>query len=127
MAASPEKLVQRLSFAVTQSPVTSGSAVVGSTLKTVLGATWGSKVNFTYQWFRNSEEIAGAISALRQVQASDLGATLKVRVCGAKAYFETKCLESSPSGVVGLGTIASKPVVRIIAASARVGTTLSVN
>jgi hypothetical protein len=127
MAASPEKLVQRLKFGVTQSPTLTGSPIVGSTLKTVLGATWGSKVNFTYQWFRNSEVIAGATSATRQVQAADVGATLKVRVCGAKANFETKCLDSNPSSPVGLGVIASKPVVRIIAASTKLGNTLSVN
>ena len=127
LAASPEQLVQKLTFEVTQSPVISGNPMVGSVLKPVLGSSWGSQVTFTYQWFRNSQEILGATSSSLVLQAGDLGSTLKVRVCGSRANYETKCLDSTPTATVVTGVFATSPSLRIIGGPARAGTTLSVS
>jgi len=127
LAASPEQLVQKLTFEVTQSPVISGNPMVGSVLKPVLGSSWGSQVTFTYQWFRNSQEILGATSSSLVLQAGDLGSTLKVRVCGTRANYETKCLDSTPTATVVTGVFATSPSLRIIGGPARAGTTLSVS
>jgi hypothetical protein len=65
-------------------PNVSGSPTVGSVL-TASPGTWSPEPDsYSYQWLRNSAEIAGATRSTYTVDAGDQPSTLSVRVTGKK-------------------------------------------
>jgi uncharacterized repeat protein (TIGR02543 family) len=103
-------------------PTITGSAMVGSLL-TVDPGTWSPvPTTYTYQWFRNGVEIAGATGATRVVTADDYGNSLVVRVWGTSTGYVT-ANAYSPSRRIGTGVfVKSDP---LITGSASVGSQLS--
>ena len=61
------------------------SPAVGDLLGAIVGTWSPSGVAFGYQWLANGTDIAGATGSTYEVQSSDLGDTLSVRVTGTKA------------------------------------------
>jgi hypothetical protein len=100
-------------------PQVSGRPVVGSTLTAAPG-TWGpAPVTLSYQWLRSGVAVPGATGTTYPVTAADLGATLSVRVTGAKTGYTTVAKVSVATAAVAAGALsAHKPKIK---GKARVG------
>ncbi|WP_052226428.1 CHAP domain-containing protein [Microbacterium mangrovi] len=93
------------------SPVISGDVTPGSTITAKPGAWAPAPVTLAYQWSRNGAAIAGATSASYKVLATDLGASLTVRVTGSKAGYGTVARLSAAAVVSPPFTAAPTPTV----------------
>jgi hypothetical protein len=83
-AAAPAKAAARaLKTAV---PKITGTAKVGQKL-TVNRGSWTSGTKLTQRWYRNGAAISGATGTSYTVKSGDAGASLTVRVTGAKAGY----------------------------------------
>lgn len=71
-------------------PTIAGTPQVGQVL-TVNPGAWKPEggVTFTYQWYRNGKAIRGATGASLTLTSADLGKTLKVKVTGKSAGYNT--------------------------------------
>ena len=104
-------------------PSVAGTPRVGSTLSAATGTWTPGDVTLTYQWFRGNTSIPGATSSTYKLQAADVGATVKVRVTGARANVASVAAFSSPTGLVAPGRLtAGKPA---ITGTAKVGKQLT--
>jgi hypothetical protein len=91
----------------TAEPSISGTARVGSTLEANRGQ-WGGEqpITYSYVWLRcnaqgdNCSEIQGANDTSYEIQDSDTGRTLRVRVIARNDRGSTSAI-SNPTGVVG--------------------------
>jgi len=115
-------LVTKAIFTNTKTPLVKGQARVGNKLTSSV-SSWGSGTTYSYQWFRNSTEILGATASSYIPTASDVNATLSLKVCGFKLYFEGRCVESGPQ-VASLGVISKVGQISILGTSTNVGATL---
>lgn len=62
-------------------PTITGTPKVGQTLKTSTYGQWNnSNAGFDFQWYRDSDEIAGATSTSYKLTSADLGRRVKVKV-----------------------------------------------
>ncbi len=106
---------------ISATPVISGAAKVGSTLKFTRGS-WTAGTSFAYQWKRNGVAISGATGTSYQVSASDAGKALTVSVTGSQAGYATATKESAATAKVALGTLTS--TTPRISGTQKVGSTL---
>lgn len=105
-------------------PVVSGTAAVGRTL-TAKPGTWApSGVALTYQWLRSGTAIRGATASTYTLTAADRGATLSVRVSGARAGYTTATRTSGATATVKPGTITVTTATKV-SGTARVGARLT--
>ncbi|HWK29345.1 MAG TPA: alpha/beta hydrolase-fold protein [Solirubrobacter sp.] len=74
-------------------PAISGDAAVGSTLTADPGA-WDSGMDFTYQWRRDGQPVAGG--ATYTTVTADVGHAITVAVTGTKLGYETTTVVSDP-------------------------------
>lgn len=111
-------------FTSVKVPVISGQVRVGSKLLGI-AKPWNSAVNYTYQWLRNGSPIFEATLSSYVLSTADLGSSISLKVCGSKEYFDTMCLNSGSTAVVGLGVISSKPAPTISGNSTKAGSTLT--
>jgi len=101
-------------------PVVSGSAVVGTTLK-ITGLPTGATLS--YQWLRNGTAIGGATGSTYKVSTADAGKKLSVRVTSVRAGYADRTETSAQTAAV-LKTF-SKVYAPAIAGTAKVGSTLT--
>jgi len=93
-------------------PTITGNAVVGSSLIANTG-TWTPEPTFTYQWLRDGVEVSGATGMTYLLTAADLGASLSVRVTGAKAGYTSVTRTSDGTSVVQAGEFTSTPTPQV--------------
>jgi len=110
---------------VTKTPVVSGKAKVGKTLRATPGAYSVPGVTVSYQWLRAGVSIKGATSATYTLTKADKGRQLSVRVTASKAGYSTVAATSAATGKVKAGTIkvTKKATIK---GKAKVGTRLKV-
>ncbi len=78
-------------------PVVSGAAVVGTTLK-VTGVPTGTTL--TYQWLRNDKVISGATKSTYKLTTADAGTKVSVRVTSALAGYNDLTRTSAKTATV---------------------------
>ena len=115
-------LVTKANFTNAKAPVVKSPAKVGVKLTSSL-SSWGTGTSYSYQWFRNSEEILGATTSSYIPTAIDVDANLTLRACGSKQNFESRCIDSVAQ-IVSLGVISKVGQVSIGGTSTNVGATL---
>jgi len=64
-----------------------------------------SKFDYSYQWLRNGEEIAGASSRTYQLAAEDAGSTLSAKVCALYLRDVSHCVNQDAGSAVQLGVL----------------------
>ncbi len=106
---------------LTPSPKITGKAILGQSLK-LTNASWDSGTVLSINWLRNGIAIVGARSQSYKLTARDLGASIAVRVSGAKTGFNsvTKTSAATPK-------VSSAPVMvaaPVISGSAKKGSIL---
>ena len=102
-------------------PSISGAAMAGGTLTAKPGA-WASGATFTYQWSADGAAISGATAATYKPTAAQVGKTIRVKVMGHLAGYDSASVTSAAtakvitapvptiSGTVGVGqTLTAKP------------------
>ena len=113
------------SFLTAPVPTVSGSAKVGQ-LQTANAGTWApTGATLSYQWYRGTAAIAGAVSRTYTAAAVDYRKTLKVRVRAAKPGYTTLDRYSA-ARLIAAGTIvATRPLT--VAGTHRYGQTVRVS
>jgi parallel beta-helix repeat protein len=108
--------------ALTPTPTLSGTAVVGSTLTAVPG-TWDQGAVLSYQWFVNGHSLTAGPGQNPQLKldASMVGAAVKVAMTGEKYGFGTVVKQSDAKTVAALTLTVGKVS---ITGTAKVGKTL---
>ena len=93
--------------AATGPPTISGTALVGQTLTASTAGISDSdgltNVSFSYQWLADDTEISGATSSTYEVQASDNGKVIKVRVTFTDDANNDESLTSAGTSAVVMG------------------------
>jgi hypothetical protein len=117
--------VTNAQFTSAQAPRVTGLTNVGSKLTASIAKPWSPGVNFSYQWLRDGQPIAGATASTYIPSPSDVGAVLSVQVCGSKQYYDNLCLTTSTGAPIMKGLISQAPAVRILGASTKVGSVLT--
>lgn len=99
-------------FVTAPVPTVSGTARVGQ-VQTANPGTWApTGAALSYQWYRGTTAIAGAVSYRYTTSAADYGKALKVRVRATKAGFATVDRVSAPRTIAAGTIVATKsPVV----------------
>jgi hypothetical protein len=72
----------------TATPVIAGIKSVGKTLTATTGS-WDSGTKFSYQWLRNSQPIANAVSKTYKLVSQDLGSAISFRITVTKPGYVT--------------------------------------
>jgi len=72
----------------TATPVIAGIKSVGKTLTATTGS-WDSGTKFSYQWLRNSQPIANAVSKTYKLVSQDLGSAISFRITVTKPGYIT--------------------------------------
>ncbi|WP_125099922.1 hypothetical protein [Leucobacter chromiireducens] len=109
----------------TATPKISGSAVVGSTLKSSVGSWKPSGVALKYQWKRNGSVIAKATGASYKLTTADAGKKITLSVTGSLAGYTGRTVTSAATGTV-LRTLSATPTPKISGTS-KVGSKLTVS
>ncbi|HEY3411346.1 MAG TPA: hypothetical protein VGK53_24535, partial [Propionicimonas sp.] len=110
-------------FTATPAPTISGTAAFGATLTVVVPDWTPRQLDWAYQWFRNDDEIAGAVASTYKVTADDTGASLRVAVTGILDGYASPSV-TSPSSLVARAVFAATPVPTI-SGTAAIGATLT--
>jgi hypothetical protein len=98
-------------FVTAPVPTISGTARVGQ-VQTANPGTWApGGAALSYQWYRGTTAIAGAVSNRYTTSAADYGKALKVRVRATKAGFVTVDRFSAPRTIAAGTIVATKSVV----------------
>ncbi|MFC7850920.1 hypothetical protein ACFUTU_20865 [Arthrobacter sp. NPDC057388] len=98
-------------FVTAPVPTVSGTARVGQ-VQTSIAGTWApGGAGLSYQWYRGTAAIAGAVSYRYTTTAADYGKSLKVRVRATKAGFVTVDRFSAPRTIAAGTIVATKSVV----------------
>jgi parallel beta-helix repeat protein len=108
---------------LTPTPTISGAVVVGSTLTAVPG-TWDDGTVLTYEWFVNGLSLTTNTNPQFKLDASMVGATIKVAVTGEEYGFSTVVKQSETKTVAALALKVGRVT---ITGAARVGRTLLAN
>jgi hypothetical protein len=108
-----------------KTPTISGIAKQGQTLKAAPGTWTPAPVAFSYQWYRGTSAIGGATSAGYKLSAADVGATIKVKVTGAKSGFPNVSKTSAVTATV-IGVLSPTPAPTI-SGTTSVGQTLALS
>lgn len=114
------------SQAVSPAPVPNltGTALVGGML-TVQTNTWATGASIAIQWLRDGSPISGATGTTYQVQASDVGYTLSVRVTGSLDGYVSVVRTSESTSVVPATSAFSKAATPTISGTTAVGRTVT--
>ncbi|WP_442852620.1 hypothetical protein [Arthrobacter sp. 131MFCol6.1] len=123
VSSAPTMAVAKASL-VTAIPAITGTAKVGSSLTANPGTWTPAPVTLTYQWYRSGVAIVGATTATRMLALNDAGATLTVKVTGAKPGYATASVTSAPTAGVPADSLAT--AVPKITGTAKVDSTLTV-
>ncbi|MDQ7994027.1 MAG: hypothetical protein REI45_15260, partial [Propionicimonas sp.] len=91
-------------------PVISGTARVGSTLKAKPGS-WSSKVKLSYQWLRGGIAIKGATKSSYKTTSADAGRQVSVKVTGKRSGYTTATRTSAPVTIRLLALSATTPKI----------------
>ncbi len=108
-----EAVVARGTIAVTRAPAVTGTARVGSTLRTT-GGTWTpTDVSLHYQWMRGTTPISGATAAGYTLRAADLDKVVTVRVVATSPGYASLSATSDAKAPVAKGVLrnTSKPTI----------------
>ena len=101
------------SFLTAPVPTASGIARVGQ-LQTANAGTWApTGATLSYQWYRGTGAIPGAVSRTYTTTALDYGKTLKVRVRAAKSGYTTLDRYSAARSIAA-GTIAATRPLTVV-------------
>ena len=101
------------SFVTAPVPTVSGIAKVGQ-LQTANAGTWApTGATLSYQWYRGTAAIVGAVSRTYTTTALDYGKTLKVRVRAAKSGYITLDRYSAARSIAA-GTIAATRSLTVV-------------
>jgi hypothetical protein len=105
-------------------PTITGTAAVGSTLKSSTG-TWNPKATaFTYQWAAGGTPIDGATGSTYVIKAADLGKRLSVSVTAAKSGYTSATAKSAATAAVSKGPAPVATTLPKITGTARAGNTV---
>ncbi|MBT2547351.1 hypothetical protein J7I85_03245 [Arthrobacter sp. ISL-65] len=112
-------------FATAPVPTVSGTARVGQ-VQTANAGTWapGGAV-LSYQWYRGTAAIAGAVGRTYTTSAADYAKALKVRVRATKAGFVTVDRFSAARTIAAGSIVATKPLT--VVGTHRYGSTVKVS
>ncbi|MFE4836886.1 hypothetical protein ACFRAU_19680 [Arthrobacter sp. NPDC056691] len=112
-------------FVTAPVPTVSGTARVGQ-VQTANAGTWapGGAV-LSYQWYRGTAAIAGAVGRTYTTSAADYGKALKVRVRATKAGFVTVDRFSAARTIAAGTIVATKPLT--VVGTHRYGNTVKVS
>jgi hypothetical protein len=112
-------------FATAPVPTVSGTARVGQ-LQTANAGTWApGGAALSYQWYRGTTAIAGAVGRTYTTSAADYGKALKVRVRATKAGFVTVDRFSAARTIAAGTIVATKPLS--VVGTHRYGNTVKVS
>ena len=101
------------SFVTAPVPTVSGIAKVGQ-LQTANAGTWApTGATLSYQWYRGTAAIVGAVSRTYSTTALDYGKTLKIRVRAAKSGYTTLDRYSVARSIAA-GTIAATRSLTVV-------------
>ena len=92
-------------------PTISGEDLVGKTLTCGHGSWTNSPTGYSYQWYRDGNEISGATESNYTVQAADSGHTLTCEVTASNLAGESAPATSKGKGVLGTPGDATRPVL----------------
>ena len=97
----------------TASPVVTGTAQVGQSVRTTNGKWSATNLVFHYQWLANGNPIAGATARSFRPTAAQLGQRLRAKVIATKSGSHTGSATSPPTGSVahGVFTTTAAPVI----------------
>lgn len=109
-------------FTKTVSPTISGGTTSGSTLTAKIGS-WTPTASRAYQWYRSGVAIPGATASTYKLTSADRGATVTVKVTGARTGYLTTTKTSSGKYIPRVFSAAPTPT---ISGNATAGSTLSV-
>ncbi|MGV8910184.1 MAG: peptidoglycan-binding protein [Propionicimonas sp.] len=94
-------------------PKVTGKAIVGGRLTAVPGTWSPDKVNLSYQWYRGTTAIPGAVAATYAVQAADVAAKVKVVVTGRRAGYGSVATTSAVTTTVAKGSLTTTPAPKV--------------
>ena len=123
-ATSDEKTVAAPYVTNAVSPVSSGTATVGKTLRVTPG-TWNPTASVTYRWYRNARAISGATASTYTLTAADRGSTITVRVTAAATGYSSSWKTLTAAAKVAAGTI-TNTAAPTASGTAKVGKKLKV-
>jgi hypothetical protein len=83
----------------TATPVITGTAKVGDTLKATAG-TWTAGTKLSYQWLANGTSIKGATATTLKLTTAQTGKKIQVRVTGTQTGYTTATTTSVPTNPV---------------------------
>ncbi len=112
-------------------PVITGSAQAGSLLTSDNGTWSNSPTGFTYAWSRCDSSgnlcspIAGAIAQTYQLQAADVGHTIRITVTATNTDGSASAASAQTAVVLAAGTGPTNTVLPAITGTAAVGSTLT--
>lgn len=108
---APTAEIAKGSFAA-PAPTIVGTLQVAQPLTATPGNWAPSPASFRYQWYRAGVTIVGATAATYTPTASDVAATLSVKVTGSKSGYSTISKTSAPTTAVAKGSLTrSTPTV----------------
>lgn len=110
------------SFTRSPTPVVTGTAKVGQTLKAAAGP-WTPVPTLTYQWKRGSTTIANATASAYKLVNADIGTKIAVTITAKKSGVTTATRTSAATAAV-TSTLSLTPVPKI-SGTARAGQTLT--
>ena len=123
VASAVTATVAKGTLAATPTPKISGTPKTGATLTAVPGAWAPAPDALAYQWYRGKTAIKGATGATYVLTGADAKASIKVRVTGAKAGYDTVATTSAATAKVTAAPLTmGKPK---ISGTAKVGKTLT--
>jgi hypothetical protein len=86
-------------FTAAPTPVISGKAKTGKTLKVAVG-TWSPKPVYSYKWYANGKAIKGATGTTLKLKKAQKGKNITVKVTAKKAKYATATVTSEKTGTV---------------------------
>lgn len=91
---------EKWEFSSAPAPRIAGTADVGNTLTTTVGAWGPAPVSLSYQWYRGDQAISGATGTSYLITEADRGRSITVKVTGTKAGYQTTTSASDPTSEV---------------------------
>lgn len=105
-------------------PTIAGSTTVDQTLTASAGAWGPGGVALAYQWYRDGSAVAGATGTSYELQPSDAGARITLRISGSGGAYTSLNRTSKATSAVAKAPLTSTPVPTI-SGSVRVGGVVS--
>ncbi|HEY3406734.1 MAG TPA: leucine-rich repeat domain-containing protein, partial [Propionicimonas sp.] len=93
-----------IAFTKATRPKITGTATVGKVLTAIVSGWSPTPDTWTYQWYRNSRVISGAVAATHTLVGSDAGTRITVKVTGIKPGYRPTSQTSSATRKVSVGT-----------------------